>query len=155
MRIGIIVHSQTGNTLSVGEKLGKALEKKGHKVTVERVTAQEQSPGSQKPVTLMTIPKVEELDAVIFGSPVWGFSLTPVMKAYLNQLPALSKIKTACFVTQHFPMAWMGGTRTLGQMREILAAKHGDMKGIGIVNWSRKDREQQIEKVAADLSALF
>ena len=55
MDIGIMVYSQTGNTLSVAEKLKEALSEKGHTVTVDRVTAQgEVAPG--RSVSLEQMP---------------------------------------------------------------------------------------------------
>ena len=40
MKIGILVHSKTGNTYSVAEKLEERLLKEGHLVTFEKVIAE-------------------------------------------------------------------------------------------------------------------
>lgn len=107
MNIGIIVHSQTGHTLSVAEKLMKSLTLKGHDVTLGRVTAEDESPRASE-IQLQTIPIVEDYDCLFFGAPVWGYSLSPVMKLYLTQLITLKDKRIGCFVTQLFPYSWMG-----------------------------------------------
>lgn len=48
MKIGIIVFSHTGNTLSVAEKLQAKLTAASHSVQLEQVTAAEESPRAEK-----------------------------------------------------------------------------------------------------------
>ncbi len=128
MNIGIIVHSCTGNTLSVAEKLKESLTLKGHKVTLERVTAVDESPQAST-FQLQTIPRIESYDCLFIGEPVRGFSLSPVMSLYLTQLTNLKDKIIGCFVTEFFPYPWMGGSRAVNQMRKLC-----DQKG----QWQRK-----------------
>ena len=116
MNIGIIVHSHTGNTLSVAEKLKDRFLAEGHLVTLEQVTAVNEDPAAAANVELKTIPDIAGYDVLILGSPVRAFSLSPVMLLYLNQLPLLQGKKISCFVTQQLPFAWMGGNRSIKQM---------------------------------------
>lgn len=151
MNIGLIVYSQTGNTLSVAEKLREALARAGHTVAVERVEVEgEAKPG--QPVKLKTAPDPRKYDAVLFGSPVHAFALAPAMRAYLAQVPALGGKRVAGFVTQGLPFAWLGGNRALRQLRRACAAKGATFCGSGLVTWSPKNREGQIAGLVDRLS---
>jgi len=144
MNIGIIVHSHTGNTLSVAEKLKEKYEKEGHLVTLEQVTAVNEDPQAAATAELKTIPDTTGYDILVFGAPVRGFSLSPVMLLYLNQLPSLQGKKISCFVTQQLPYAWLGGNRSVKQMKKAVIAKNGMVHETGVVNWSSKKREDLI-----------
>lgn len=151
MNIGLIVHSQTGNTLSVAEKLTEKLEAAGHIVALEHVEPEgEVAPGA-KEVNLKSAPDPTAYDAVLFGAPVHAFSLSPVMQAYLRGLPSLEGKRVACLVTQFFPFAWMGGSRSLRQMRKGCESKGGKVCGSGVVNWSR-GRDRRIAAVVERLA---
>ncbi len=154
MRIGIIIHSHTGNTLSVGERLKEALIANGHSVQLERVAAFNEDPQTKEKVRLKSIPDVSNYDAVIIGAPVRAFSLSPVMKAYLAQLPQIRGKKVSCFVTEHFPKPWMGGDRAIKQIVRFIAQKGGVVAGTGVVNWSCKTREEQITDVVSKLGRI-
>jgi flavodoxin len=81
MKIGILVYSGTGNTLSVAEKLKEKLITNGHNVEFKRIeTAGEYNP--QRPmdkVEFKEIYKIDKYDAIVFASPVQAFALSPVM----------------------------------------------------------------------------
>ncbi len=152
MKVGIIVHSYSGNTLSVAEKLRDTIAAKGHTATLERVSAVNEDPSAQGPVELKDIPDVGKYDALVFGAPVRGFSLTPAMTVYLAQLSTLQGKKVGCFVTQQLPFAWLGGNRTIGQMKNVCEAKGAVPTSTGIVNWGSKKREEKIANVVKKLS---
>jgi flavodoxin len=154
MKIGIIVHSQTGNTLAVAKRLKEELIMAGHLVNLEQVMPADENPTAIKDIHLKTIPDTNDYDVLIFGAPVQGFSISPVMKAYLSQLTSLKGKKVGCFVTQYFPYKWMGGTRSVNQMKYICKAKGGSIFEEGIVNWSHKEREKRITEVLAKLMKL-
>jgi len=154
MNIGIIVYSRTGNTLSVGEKIKEALLAKGHAVCLERISAENDSPQAKGPIRLTSIPDPSPYDAVIFGGSVAGAQLSPFMKEYLTRLPALRGKKVACFVTQHFPLKWMGSTRAVKQITRAVEQKGAPVIASGIVQWSSKEREAQISQVADSLSRI-
>jgi len=144
MNIGIIIHSHTGNTLLVSEKLKEKFSSEGHVVTLKQVSAVNEDPAAATNVELKTIPDTAGYDMIIFGSPVRAFSLSPVMLLYLNQLPSLQGKKISCFVTQQLPFPWMGGNRSIKQMKKAVIAKNGTVYETGIVNWSSKSREKLI-----------
>ncbi|MFA9380701.1 MAG: flavodoxin family protein, partial [Acetanaerobacterium sp.] len=110
MTIGIIVYSQTGNTFSVAQKLALRLSDAGHTASIIAVETAGEVPPAQRP-TLKEIPDVSGYDAVVFGSPVHAFSLSPAMTVCMEQIASLSGKRTGLFVTQQLPFAWMGGNR--------------------------------------------
>ena len=144
MNIGIIVHSHTSNTLSIAEKLKVRLLAEGNLVTLEQVTAVNEDPAAAANVELLAIPDITGYDMLIFGAPVRAFSLSPVMLLYLNQLSSLQGKKISCFVTQQLPFTWLGGNRSIKQMKKAVIAKNGTVNETGVVNWSSKNREDLI-----------
>ena len=61
----------------------------------------------------------------------------------------------ACLTTQHFPYAWMGGNRAIRQMKGLVTAAGATVRGSGMINWSRKTRDEQIQEVTDGLCGLF
>lgn len=154
MNIGIILYSQTGNTLSVAQKLQEKLSAAGHSATLDRIEVVGQvAPGQA--VQFKTVPDAAPYDALVLGGPVQAFSLVQVMKAYLGQCASLEGKPVACLVTQAFPYPWMGGNRAIRQMCKLVEAKGGTVRGTGIVNWMKKSRAEQIVEVTDKLSGLF
>jgi len=144
MRVGIIIYSWTGNTYSVAKRIEERLLQTGHSVAVERIEiAGEKHPQGEN-FEIRVSPDVNSYDVVIFGSPVEGFAVAPVMKRYLSQLPSLQHKNIACFVTQFFPYPWMGGNRAISQMTKLCEAKGGVIISTSIVNWKNKHREELI-----------
>jgi flavodoxin len=158
MNIGILVHSQTGHTLSVAQKIEKMLTEKGHTCRIEQVRARDEEAISRgqvmQPIQLINPPDPLAYDALIFGAPVWGFSLSKVMNAYLERIPKLSGKKAACFITQSFPHPIFGGNRSLKQMKSACQQKGASLYASGIVNWSNSRREDQIEDLVKSLSQI-
>ncbi len=154
MKVGIIVYSNTGNTLSVAQKIEEALKSAGHTVSIDRVEPEsdKQSPGT--PIKLKSAPDVSPYDALIFASPVHAFSLAPVMKQYLSEISGLSGKKVSCFVTQQLKKAWMGGNRAIKQIGSACKAKGAEVTASGIVHWSSSARENLIQEVVKRLSAI-
>lgn len=155
MNIGIIVHSQTGHTYSVAQKLMEKLIAAGHSVNLERVTSAGTARPGAKDIQLEKRPEVDTYDALVFGAPVYGFSLSPVIASYLSQFVSLTSKKVACLVTQFFPFPWMGGNRAIGQMKEICESKGAEVLGSAVVNWSSLHRNRQIIESVDRLSGLF
>lgn len=154
MKIGIIVHSYTGNTLSVAQSLQNKLIEAGHSVSIERVMAVNEDPSAAGNIELKVKPDISDYDGVVFAAPVRAFSLSPVMKKYLLQLPSLRGKRIGCYVTQYFPFPWMGGNRAIKQMKSICSTKGEEVIGEGIINWSNKEREKKIIDVVDKLRRL-
>ncbi|SMC81969.1 flavodoxin family protein [Papillibacter cinnamivorans] len=156
MKIGIIVFSRTGHTLSVAEKLRDTLAAAGHEVRLERVTAEGGDPGKGGAVRLTGTPAVEPYDACVFASPVEGFSLAQPMKLYLKQIGSLKGKKTGFFVTRHLTPKWMGGSRSIAQMENACREKGAEIGKFGMITWKDEElRERQTTETVALLSGMF
>ncbi len=158
MNIGIIVHSQTGNTYSVGKNLKDTLKSSGHKVDLVRIKTLSTTKGDVKSsdIQLDVLPDISEYDVLIFGAWIKAFSLCPDFAVYLNQLNGLEGREVSCFVTQHFPYKWMGGTNGLATMKKILVSKGATISETGVVNWSRNDqRAIQIESLIESINTYY
>jgi len=155
MNIGIILYSETGNTYSVSQKLKEKIIKAGHSVNIERLKVIGKVHPSTKDVKFESLPDIEPYDALVFGSPVQAFSLSSAMTAYLSQIKSLLDKKVAFLVTQFFPFPWLGGNRTIGQMKKICESKGATICGAAVVNWSKPSREKQIAEMVEKLSKLF
>lgn len=146
MVVGIIIHSETGNTLSVGECIRDALLINGHEVNIERVRLTNEKPAENSTGSIGNFD-LTKYDWLIFGAPVNGFSLSKAMQSYVSQLPDQSGLKTCCFVTQYFPKPWMGGNRAVQQFVQLCSAKSLSIQQTGVINWSAKSRENQIAQL--------
>ena len=155
MKIGIIIYSQTGNTFSVAQKLQKKLITEGHLVDLEKIKVVGKVTPRVKNIKFENLPDAGQYDALVFGSPVQAFSLSSPMSAYLAQVTSLEGKKVALLATQQFPYPWMGGNRTIGQMKKLCESKGAFVTGSGIINWSKSNREQRIVEVIDKLSKLF
>ena len=157
MKIGIIVHSQTGHTLLVGERLREKLQSDGHEVTLKRFQNTETPQGPQKPedIKLDQIPEANGYDALIFGAWVQAFNLCPGFTSYLKQIPDFDTNNVSCFLTEQFPYKWMGGSLALSKMKKGLTGKGATIKESGVINWGNKKREKQIDDLVARFSNQY
>jgi len=144
MKIGIFVHSKTGNTLSVARRLQEKFTSAGHEASIHKIIADNDDEVDFKKITLQDMPNVKGYDILIFGAPVRGFSLSPVMQAFLTGVESLQGIKTACFMTQSFPYPWMGGNRALKQLCKICSDKGANVFETGIINWSNAAKRETL-----------
>ena len=156
MKIGIIVYSHTGNTLSVAERLQKELTQVGHEVGIERLEPKDKdnvNPGAND-IEYKNLPDLKQYEGYVFASPVQAFSLCTGMKSYLNRMESLDNKKTFCFVTKGLPFNWTGGTRALKQFKKLLEAKNADLVESGIIKWS-SNKEKDITKLIKNVKDVF
>ncbi len=153
MKTGIIVYSNTGNTLQAAKRLQEAMKGKGLEAELLQVRA-----GNEKPevdvsrVQLTEKPSPEGFDRLVFASPVWAFSLSGVMKAYLSGLPSLKGRKISLFVTHQLPLPWMGGNAAVRQMKKLCEEKGGTVVSSAVISWNEKRRERDITEMLGKLS---
>ncbi len=155
MKAGIVVHSQTGNTLSVAERLKEKLAAAGHTVSIERLTPDDEKQNDSGKVRIIKLPDLSPYDAIILAAPVHGFSASSAMKAYLRQLPSLNGKKVACFVTKALPFDFTGGNQAVSAMKRAAESRGGTVVGTGIVKWSGEGREKRIADLVERFSKLF
>ncbi len=155
MKVGIIIHSETGNTDSVAQKLKEKLSEAGHMATIERLSVVGKARPGMKEVQFETLPDISQYDALVFGSPVQAFALSSAMKCYLEQIGSLQDRKVALLITQFFPYPWMGGNQAVGKMKSICAEKGAAICGSSIINWSSRRRDAKIFDDVDRLGSLF
>lgn len=121
MKIGIIIHSQSGATAKVAKELGAALTAQGHDVDTTLLrTVGKVAPRSSS-FEIKNAPTLDEFDAVILGGPVWAFAISSVIIKYARQLGKLSGKKVLCFVVKGLPFYWTGGNRALQTLEGEIA----------------------------------
>lgn len=154
MKIGIIVYSEKGHTLSVAEKLKQKLFEAGHDTHIERITISgEAAPGKFE---VISKPDIADYEGYVFASPVQAFSLNPVMKAYLDSLPQASGKPAAFLTTKQLPFHWTGGNRSIKAMETTCLAKGMNILGSSIVIWKEKEsNEAASDNAVTELIKLF
>jgi len=155
MNIGIIVYSQTGNTLQVANRVKERLIGEGHSVVLEQVTVVGGRTPKTKEFELEAKPNVENYDAIVFASYVEAFSLCAVMARYLKGIGSLEGKQVACLATQQFPYPWMGGSRAIKQMKALCQSKGATVRATGIVNWAKSRREATMAGATDQLGKAF
>ena len=155
MKIGIIVHSQTGNTLSVASRLQEKLSAAGHTASIEKIIPDDEKQMDAGRIKLQAIPDLSAFDALVFGAPVHGASVSPAFRAFISQAASLQGKKICCYVTEFFPFGWMGGNRSVGQMKTYCEAKGASVAETGVVNWVNGGRKKMITGIVERFSKVF
>ncbi|NTV89392.1 MAG: flavodoxin family protein [Clostridiales bacterium] len=158
MKIGLIIFSRTGNTWTAAEKLRDKLAEAGHEVGLERITLDEASlkPGTPPDkIVLTSMPDPGKYEALVFGGPVEGFTISQVVKLYFTKIGPLQGKKTAVLITQAAPFAWIGGTKAVKQLLEMCASKGAVTVGSGLIGWAGGNREKRLEDTAVRIAGLF
>jgi flavodoxin len=140
MKIGIVVYSQTGHTLSVASKLAEKLASLGHKTSLKRLESEDF--------------KIDEFETVIFCSPVHGGEPAQQMKDYINRIPSLEGKKAACMVTGVFP-AGMGRNKALESMKRLCESKGATVCGVASAGWWSFRRSVQIREAVESIVSCF
>ena len=153
MKTGIIVYSHTGHTKQAAELLLDSLRTRGRDCELLEVKVSNPKPeANASRIQWTNKPDVEAFDQVVFASPVWGFSLSGVMKAYLESLSSLKGKKVSLFVTHQLPLPWMGGNAAVRQMKKICEDLGGQISAHAVVSWGEKRREQDLAAMVSRLS---
>jgi multimeric flavodoxin WrbA len=145
VKIGIVIHSKTGHTAGVGQRILAELVQNGDPAEYLELSAKNDAEMKVELIELESVPSLESYDVVILGAPVRAFSLSPVMKSYLKQVNAGQGQTALCFVTHQFPLPWMGGNQAIRQFKAACAAKGLKVIGTKVVDWSNKNRETTID----------
>lgn len=144
MKQCIVYYSKTGNTKSVAERFNG--------FDLLTIKAESDDPNNLKPV-LKDIPKISDYDYIVLATPVHGFQMSQIMKAYLTQVDSFKDKTIDLFITHFFPFAWMGGNITLKQMKKIIEQKGGVIRQMTSINWKNKKRESSIVKMIHEYHA--
>lgn len=156
MKIALVIHSKTGNTLSVADKLKETLTKLNHEVTILPLSPLNPDVSKVSEVKLASMPEVKGFDVLILGAPVWGFKLSPVMQYYIANTVFPPSMAVYVFVTQYFPFAFLGGNSAIRGYEKLLSVKKQKVKKAYVIGWSnQRKREQSIGFFLKDLPALL
>ncbi|MBN2559093.1 MAG: flavodoxin family protein [Clostridia bacterium] len=156
MKIGIIVHSVTGNTLAVSKKLEQVLREAGHGVELKEIRTEGKPNSADKEVKFSELPALDGYDALVFGSHTEAFSLEFAMKEYFGRIDGLKGRNAACLITHQLPCRWMGGNNAARQMKRLCEDKGAKVIGTAIVEWSPENkRQQKIDAAVELLAGLF
>ena len=141
MKKAIVYYSKTGNTASVAKRLTG--------FDLLEIKAKSDDPNEKDPV-LTTIPSLNGYDYIVFASPVHGFQLCRIMKAYISQLGTLSGKTIDLFVTHLFRFAFLGGNQALKQLENLVEDKEGSVRYKTSVNWKSKKKEEVIRNMTRE-----
>ena len=155
MKIGIIVWSVTGNTLSVANRLSQVLTDAGHQTALERIEVAGDPIKRQENYAFTRAPETAQYDALVLCSFVEAFMLSPVMKRYIDETPVFTGKKVFSLVTHHFPMAWLGGTNAVKQLDALALKKGAIPAGSAIIDWTSKKREAEIAETCEKALRIF
>ena len=155
MNIGLVVHSVTGNTQSVVEKVGGALEGAGHRVTALRLEVEGGHRKGEASPPIVSDPDLSGYDALVLGSHVEAFGLAQAMQDYLRRRTVLKGKPLALVLTEQLPYKWMGGRSGLRRMSTLCWEAGGDVRYAGVVNWSNKGRDRQISELTEAVVRAF
>jgi NAD(P)H dehydrogenase (quinone) len=121
MHIGIFVHSQSGHSSAIGMAITGKLREKGHEVDIQLILPAGRVRPRMKHVELRDdVPDMSSYDAIVFGGPIWGFTASPVVTAFIKEIPKLKGKKTLCYSTSGFPTAISGAKRSLNKLNSLL-----------------------------------
>lgn len=147
MKTAIIIFSETGHTLSVGNQIrNKIIGSDLFEIMVTRPNK-----NNRLDFSFDRIPNVEDYDNIVFGSFVEGFQLNPVMKRYIEDQDLKGK-KIICFLTHYFPFKWMGGVSAMKQMVKAVEDNKGEILLTGIIDWTNHKRQSQIDELVIEIT---
>ena len=149
MKIGIIVHSVTGNTLKVSKLLEERLVAEGHEVVLDEIKTEGKVEFGAKDAKFAHMPDTGGYDLIIFGSHTEAFRLETTMQIYFRKLGDTAG-KVICLATHQFPFRWMGGTGTVKTMKSLCEEKGLEVIGTFVVNWSPGNKRQAGIEAAID-----
>ncbi len=135
MKIGLIIHSNTGHTLEVANDLKMKLAH-NHEVTLLHVNSKNEEQSQKGFVELKDSPDINGFDYLVFGAPIHGFALSKTMATYLKQLQNKSHKNAFIFVTHFFPSPGLGGRQGLRQMIKYLTSKDIQIVNASIIPWT-------------------
>lgn len=125
MKVGIIVHSKSGNTFNVARKIASKCTEKKIDADIIKLNFEGDVAPRAKTVKLVEPPLIDKFDFLVIGGPVWAFTASPVITAYLQSIKSFKDKKVMNFVTMGFPLRFLGGNGAVALMNKIVSANGG------------------------------
>jgi flavodoxin len=119
MKIAIVYYSKTGTTKKFAEIIADALKSKKHSIDLIELKVTGLPKLKTEDAKIENIPDCSKYDLIMIGSPVWGFTATPVAITCLKRMTGIKGKRVVPFVTMGFPFVSMGGTQTASLMSKL------------------------------------
>lgn len=142
MKLGLIVYSESGHTLSVVSQIEGILIQK--QIEVKKMTLHSQIEKGTR--ILVEPPQLESCDAYIIASAVQGFQLAKPMSDYLVRNPLPRDAKIGILLTEYFKVMFLGGNYSLKQAKATIDVSSHPVVVEKVIHWSSKKREEQIKE---------
>ena len=156
MKIGIIVYSQTGNTLSAADRLKERFIKSGFDAVIEQIRQADENNKDVNKIAIKNMPQLSTYDILVFASPVQAFSLAAVFKAYLQNIERVDGKRVFCFVTKGIPKNGFGGNKSIKTITKIVSSKGGKAEKTAIIHWKDETvRNKQIDDMLEEFAAAI
>jgi len=152
MKIALIIHSRTGNTLRVAVRIQEKLILLGYSASILCIRPDHEHASDINDIHYASLIDIRDYDGFVVGCPTHGAAMSQPMAAYLKHLRRFDHKKVNCFVTEFFPFPWMGGKRALKQLKEVCFLKGTSVNSSGVVNWFTPNRKDKIEQLSDELS---
>lgn len=127
MKIIAIVHSKTGITLGLANRIAKALSSKGIELDIVKIefdgNPEVHAKEGGKEFKITNLPDLSTYDTLLIGCPVWAFSPSSVIIKTMNDLPGLKGKTVIPFTTMGFAYKWMGGKQTIRKISSLSISK--------------------------------
>jgi flavodoxin len=151
MKIGIFVHSQSGNTAKLALAITHCLREKGHDVDVELLRPIGKINPGTRHVEFKKLPEVNEYDFLLFGSPIWAFNASPVIVSLLHQITSLKGKKALYFTTSGFPSFMSGCKRAHKKVKELLQDLTAEVIDGYALSWGIWCSKKRLDQAVADI----
>lgn len=155
MNIQLLVHSHTGNTLSVANALKAAVEPINPEIKLTHVEADNEREMNLSKISISKLPDCSDADLIVLGSPVRGGNPSPAILKTIDSLGSMQGKKCVVFTTEFFPYDWMGGRQAVSKMEKALNAHGAEVTSHAIIHWKRRDREKQIDQFITTFKTLL
>lgn len=153
MKACIVIHSQTGHTVSFARAIAESLLKHGCETDIELLRTTSFARPASSRIELRRVPDPSEYDILLTGAPVWAFKASPVIMTYLNELKTLKGKRAAPFVTHALPFKLFGYGRALARMSNALSLLGAQVVEGEEVAWLVKPARKIIYEASDRLAA--
>jgi flavorubredoxin len=150
----IVIHSQSGHTALFGRTIAEKLREKGCEVDIELLRTTKFVKPSARNIEFKRIPDPSPYDLILVGGPVWGFTMSPVTLAYLDEVKSLKTKRGAAFSTYFLPFdALGGGARSLAEANSNLELLGADTVEGERLFWLFAVNRRRMHEAAGRLAA--
>ena len=140
MKIGIVLHSHTGNTKNVALRVEEELKSRGHDVVIEKLIPVDEEGSLKGNCKIQSSPDLTQYEMVVFAAPVWAFNLSGVMKEYLEQVETLEgkKGNVLCYKASSVQSFWW--KQVCENNSKDGGGKRWSVSWLGYCNLGRKEK---------------